>query len=409
MLILASASDKLQIITGSAGTIDVHVSWMDNVAGSVALGRTNTANITTATITDVVASPAAGSQRNIKTMHVHNRGIVNNDITVVHTDGTTPVQLHKVTLVPAGSLEYIDEVGFGVIVGGTSPTPGGGFGGGGGSGGFTTGDAKITFKTSADVGWIMADDGSIGDVTSAATTRANSDTADLFALFYTNITGILPPQTCTITIASPAVITSNNHGLTVGQKVNFTTTGVLPTGITTATSYYVIATGFTINAFQIATTVGGAAVVTTGTQSGTHSFNATSNLTLQDSSGSMVARGTNAAADFALHRRLVIPRMLGRSLAMAGAGAGLALRPLGSFDGNEMHTPTLTELMNHEHLCYPREGGGIHGNLYSDSLTLGSPFAGGLYHDYILAAPVGQSQAYSVLDPRTYLNVMVKL
>ena len=112
MLILASTSDKLQVITGSAGTVDVHVSWMDNVAGAVQPGRTNTPTITTAATTDVVAPPGATTQRNVKTIHVRNRAVTPNDVTVQHTDGTNVVQLHKVTLQPNRTLQYIDEVGF---------------------------------------------------------------------------------------------------------------------------------------------------------------------------------------------------------------------------------------------------------------------------------------------------------
>ena len=76
----------------------------------------------------------------------------------------------------------------------------------------------------------------------------------------------------TITIASPAVFTFTGHSLTVGQPIRFTTTGALPTGLTVNAQYYVIATGLTANTFQISLTAGGAAVNTSGTQSGTHSF-----------------------------------------------------------------------------------------------------------------------------------------
>jgi|SRR5215472_1338848 len=112
MLILASASDLLQIGVGSAGLIDVHASWMDNVAGAVGPGRTNTATITTASTTTVVPSPAAGSQRNVKTLHVRNRGTASNQITLTHTDGTTSVSLQSVSLPVGATLQYIDEVGF---------------------------------------------------------------------------------------------------------------------------------------------------------------------------------------------------------------------------------------------------------------------------------------------------------
>jgi hypothetical protein len=76
----------------------------------------------------------------------------------------------------------------------------------------------------------------------------------------------------TISIATPAVITLTAHGLIANDSVQFTTTGTLPTGLTTVTNYYVISTGLTANSFEISTTVGGAAVNTSGTQSGTQSL-----------------------------------------------------------------------------------------------------------------------------------------
>ena len=87
---------------------------------------------------------------------------------------------------------------------------------------------------------------------------------------------IIMSGTCTITIASPAVITStspNPHNLFIGQRIQFTTSGALPTGITTATDYYIIADGFNTSNFRISTTSGGSAVNTSGTQSGSHSYN----------------------------------------------------------------------------------------------------------------------------------------
>ena len=52
--------------------------------------------------------------------------------------------------------------------------------------GFSTGDAKLTLKTTPDEGWVIADDGSIGSATSGATNRANADTYDLFSLLWNN-------------------------------------------------------------------------------------------------------------------------------------------------------------------------------------------------------------------------------
>ena len=77
-----------------------------------------------------------------------------------------------------------------------------------------------------------------------------------------------PTSTVTITIAAPGVITWTAHGQALWTPVVFTTTGALPTGLVANTEYYV--TTITTNTFQVAAAVGGAAITTTGTQSGTH-------------------------------------------------------------------------------------------------------------------------------------------
>ena len=74
----------------------------------------------------------------------------------------------------------------------------------------------------------------------------------------------------TVTIASPAVITKNNHGFVSGDQVMFSTTGALPTGLTKFTRYYVLSTGLTTNSFRVSTTNNGTAVNTSGGQSGAH-------------------------------------------------------------------------------------------------------------------------------------------
>lgn len=79
----------------------------------------------------------------------------------------------------------------------------------------------------------------------------------------------------TISIATPAVVTLTAHGLTVNDSIVFSTSGSLPTGITAGVTYYVISTGLTANTFQISTAPAGAAVNTSGGQSGTHTVTRT--------------------------------------------------------------------------------------------------------------------------------------
>lgn len=52
----------------------------------------------------------------------------------------------------------------------------------------STGDAKLTFKTTADSGWVMMSDGTIGNAASNATERANADVSALFTLLWNNTT-----------------------------------------------------------------------------------------------------------------------------------------------------------------------------------------------------------------------------
>jgi len=85
-------------------------------------------------------------------------------------------------------------------------------------------------------------------------------------------------NTVTITIATPGVISLTAHGFFVGQKVQLTTTGSLPTGLTASTTYFV--TEIDANSFSLATSLVNAAagtrINTTGSQSGTHTLVATS-------------------------------------------------------------------------------------------------------------------------------------
>lgn len=79
---------------------------------------------------------------------------------------------------------------------------------------------------------------------------------------------------CTISVASPAVITVANEYV-ADVPITFATTGALPTGLTAGTTYYVSATGLSTSSFQVSATVGGASINTSGTQSGQHTVTAT--------------------------------------------------------------------------------------------------------------------------------------
>ena len=89
-------------------------------------------------------------------------------------------------------------------------------------------------------------------------------------IYYWDANYGVSPSAFTVTIATPAVVTST-LALANGSPVILANSGypaALPTGLTPGTTYYVInASGST---FNLSATVGGAAIDTSGSQSGTH-------------------------------------------------------------------------------------------------------------------------------------------
>lgn len=108
-------------------------------------------------------------------------------------------------------------------------------------------------QTTAPTGYLKANGAAISRTTYAS----------LFAALYRT-------ATVTMTIATPGVVTWTGHTLEANDPVQFTTTGALPTGFVTATKYYVVGASITANTFQLSATAGGAAINTTGSQSGVH-------------------------------------------------------------------------------------------------------------------------------------------
>lgn len=75
----------------------------------------------------------------------------------------------------------------------------------------------------------------------------------------------------TVSIGSPAVVTWTGHTLSNGTQVAFTTTGSLPTGLNTTTTYFVVNAVAGVSV-QLSLTSGGPAINTSGTQSPTHTL-----------------------------------------------------------------------------------------------------------------------------------------
>lgn len=195
-------------------------------------------------------------------------------------------------------------------------------------------DAAVAAAGTIPTGTIV----SFAGLTAPAGWQLCTGSAILRASFPNLYTALTSTSTITVTIASPGVVTWTGHGLSLGSPVVFTTTSVLPTGITAGTTYFVSGT-VTTNTFNISATVGGANINTTGSQSGTQTGtfvpygngNGTTTFNLPDLRGRFVAGVDNMGGSAA-----------GRlGTGSTGGITGVALP--GANGGQQAHTLTSAE------------------------------------------------------------------
>jgi hypothetical protein len=127
------------------------------------------------------------------------------------------------------------------------------------------------------------------------------------------------------------------------------------------------------------------------------------NISLLSNTGSSVIKSGNAATDWNSSRRLILPRALGRAIAIAGLGVGLTQRNIGQFIGSETHTLTIDELPQHDH-NQPR---GI-------DVTAARTPGSGAWFNPIVVGPEGNmnqggDQPHNNMQPTFFVNCMIKL
>ena len=131
--------------------------------------------------------------------------------------------------------------------------------------------------------------------------------------------------------------------------------------------------------------------------------------TLQTFSGGSTEK-TTVADDWKSNKRLVLPRLLGRVIGVAGQGQNLTKWDLGSYTGEEKHTLTVSEMPSHSH--------SISGKIpaYSPTATGNYTFhrdGQNLYkkgeEPTNAIANTGGGQGHNNMQPTSFLNLMIKL
>ncbi len=261
--------------------------------------------------------------------------------------------------------------------------------------GFTTGDVKPTLKTTADTTWVMMDDKTIGDASSGATGRANADTAALFTLLWTNIIDAWAPVSggrggsaaadyaAHKTIALPK---------TLGRSLAIGGTG---TSVASGTNADVDTTGDTLTVLTNNTkwVTGMPAVFTlasgtiTGLTSGTTYYVVRNSATLIKLASSLVNAQNGTVIDFTA-----------KSSPVWSLTYSTAARVLGEHGGEDAHAMSSVELLGHGHTGTFVIGAG------GAALAAGSG-----YGNFGSVSATGSNVAMNIVQPETFMNVMVKL
>jgi len=221
---------------------------------------TNTGTTTTVTVTDA------------------NDGFINNDYVTFYVAGATSVTFNGITITTGTQYQitYVDTTHYKITVTGTASASSSG-------GGAIYAVYQINTGPSYSIpltGWGASTWGSGSWGIGATATDAlriwnqmNWGQNLVYGprgspLYYWDATVGVVPTTVTMTIAAPCVVTCN-LGLADATPITFSTTGWLPTGLLPGVTYYV--KYLTSTTFNLAATAGGAAITTTGTQSGVQS------------------------------------------------------------------------------------------------------------------------------------------
>jgi hypothetical protein len=115
--------------------------------------------------------------------------------------------------------------------------------------------------------------------TSGGTTIPEATTVDNIRASYLLRDGVgtLGTATATVTYSTTSILSLNNHGFAVGDAVVFTTTGTLPSGLSTSTVYYIISTNLGANQFSVSAAFNGSITTISGAGTGTHTVHSATN------------------------------------------------------------------------------------------------------------------------------------
>lgn len=257
---------------------------------------------------------------------------------------------------------------------------------------FSTGDVKLTLKTVADAGWVLMNDGTIGDASSGATTRANADTSALFTLLWSNTANTDCPV-------------SGGRGASASADFAAHKTMQLPRALGRALACY--GSGSYAETYTSVTAGSNALPIAANNTKWVTGMPVTltnvSGFTGLANGSYFVVRVDSTHISFST---TLANAQNGTVVTVTGTGNAtitysLTARTLGEAGGEEAHAMSSTELLSHVHttasLAAIAAGSAWQSNVTPNNSSINSTNA------------TGGNAAMNTLQPTTFLNVMLKL
>lgn len=270
-----------------------------------------------------------------------------------------------------------------------------------------TGDIKSSMNPFSNSpvqnGWIPLNDGTIGNISSNATTRAKPDSWLLFKLIWDNTTA----SDCPIYDTSGTAVSKGGTALsdwnanrsiqlplTVGKVIaDRGATGYSPTSLAYTSSV-------STNLYTVSSTAGfktGKPVILSGGTPSSFTFNGLVYFAIVVSSTTLrLATSSNNA-------------IAGVPLVIGSNGSGTITTPptyaLGHAEGENVHKPTIAEMVNHNHTpgVRIRATGGSSGSGRSFFSPDTGPF------NSVAVTDQGGSNPFSIFQPTVFYNMIIKL
>jgi|HubBroStandDraft_1064217.scaffolds.fasta_scaffold00305_41 hypothetical protein len=267
-----------------------------------------------------------------------------------------------------------------------------------------TGDIRISVRPVADPNWVAMNDGTIGNVSSNATTRAYGDTYNLFQLIWNNVSNIYAPlYTSAGALASRGVSSSAdyaaNNAIALTKALGRIMSGANPNGTPIVNKVFTRSTNDLVmddtSSFFLGTPV---TVSNVGGALPSPLVAATTYYAIVISSTHIQVATTNANA------------LSGTEITLTTAGSGTNTVSItsqttvqGQYLGQESHTPIVAEMAAHSHTALVNLTGS------SPTSTIQTEGAATTANQSGLIGSTGGGSPFNIIQPTTYQNIYIKL